>query len=802
MKHTCMLPLSALACALLQTAALAADAPRFLSAKPVWPAGREKEMNLFVGFRVTLDSRALPPHAKLRFTCSSIGRVFVNGTFAGYGPARGPHGFYRVEEIPVGGTAVRPGANTIAIEVAGYNVNSFYLLDQPSFFQAEVLNPDDGQVLAATGVRGFEASVLSSRIQKVQRFSFQRTFSEVYRLAPDSDAWRLGRGPFAPASLALQPEVALLPRLAPDPGFALWPVQRLVATGTVRENPGRAVFCGREINNVGPAFKGFPKAELATIPWFEVQRLENAAAVPAATGAGTAPGKIALADHSFAIAKWSQEVTGFLGATVTCSKPLRLYAVFDEILSGTNDVSSTRLGCCNVVTWDLTAPGTYALEAFEPNSLQYAKLIAVGGDCTLENLHVRDYSNPSVQGADFRSSDPDLDRIFKAAKTTFAQNAVDNFMDCPSRERGGWLCDSYFIGRVSALLTGNSTMERIFFQNYTLPSHFAFIPEGMLPMCYPSDHNDGCYIPNWAMWFVIELDEYLARSGDRATVDALKPRVLALLALLDKNLNADGLLENLPGWVFIEWSKANSLVNGVNYPSNMTYAAVLEAVARLYGLPEFAKRAEAMRATIRRQSYNGAFFMDNATRLPDGTLRPTGVCTEVCQYYAFFFRTAAPEAYPQLWKTLRDDFGPDRAATHRHPEIAPANAFVGNYLRLELLSRAGLSAQILRESKGYFLKMVDLTGTLWENDTPTASCCHGFASHTAVLLARDILGLRAIDPVGKTVRISIPADLPLESCSGSFPTPDGPVSLSWKKAANGKPERTLSLPSGWRSVQD
>lgn len=40
------------------------------------------------------------------------------------------------------------GENILAIETAGYNVNSYYLLDQPSFLQAELLV--DGQVAAST----------------------------------------------------------------------------------------------------------------------------------------------------------------------------------------------------------------------------------------------------------------------------------------------------------------------------------------------------------------------------------------------------------------------------------------------------------------------------------------------------------------------------------------------------------------------------------------------------------------------------------------------------------------------------
>ena len=30
-------------------------------------------------------------------------------------------------------------------------------------------------------------------------------------------------------------------------------------------------------------------------------------------------------------------------------------------------------------------------------------------------------------------------------------------------------------------------------------------------MCYPADHPDGTYIPNWAMWLILELKEYLEK---------------------------------------------------------------------------------------------------------------------------------------------------------------------------------------------------------------------------------------------------------------------------------------------------
>jgi len=177
----------------------------FLAAKPVWPQGRETEMNLFVGFRAVfskpdasekqvgrvLDAgRNGSADITLCITGSSIYRIFLNGEFVGHGPARGPHGYWRVDNRPLKG--IRQGKNVIAIEAAGYNADSYYLLDQPSFIQAEVICGD--KVLVATGnektvgentaakIKFFEAFILKGRVQKVERYSFQRPFIEYYNL--------------------------------------------------------------------------------------------------------------------------------------------------------------------------------------------------------------------------------------------------------------------------------------------------------------------------------------------------------------------------------------------------------------------------------------------------------------------------------------------------------------------------------------------------------------------------------------------------------------------------------------------
>jgi alpha-L-rhamnosidase len=269
---------------------------------------------------------------------------------------------------------------------------------------------------------------------------------------------------------------------------------------------------------------------------------------------------------------------------------------------------------------------------------------------------------------------------------------------------------------------------------------------------------------------------------------------MKLIEFFKQYRNSDGLLEKLPGWVFVEWSKANEFTQDVNYPSNMLYARMLEAAARLYGLPELAREAERMREVIRQQSFDGEFFVDNAKRV-DGKLQITRNRTEVCQYFAFFFGVATPESHPKLWQTLARDFGPKRRETKAFPEVHPANQFIGNVLRLELLSRSGLCQQVADEAFGYWLFMADKTGTLWENDGDYASCNHGFASHAVRVLNRDVLGLARVDVVKKEVDLRF-ANLKLEWCEGSLPTPDGTVALRWRKDDN-KLRYKIAVPAGY-----
>ncbi len=774
--------------------ASSAEAMEFRTAKPMWPTGREVEKNLSVGFRAVFEAPGTD-RTVLRLAASTIYRAYVNGEFCGCGPARGPHGFYRIDEWDIT-NRLKPGKNLVVVEVAGYNANSYYLLDQPSFLQAEIVCGP--KILASTcgdGVR-FEAIVITERLQKVQRYSFQRPFSEAYRLTSNAYRWRSEIDASTNTiACSVMANKRLLPRRVPYPRFALRQPVRDVSQGTVKTGQkADKPWKDRSLTGVGPKLGGFPEKELEVVPSLELQTVANKTRVEIDRPL-SAPIALDLGENTYHVLDLGTNLTGFLGATLTCHKKTRLFFTFDEILSN-GDVDFKRMGCVNIVAYDIE-PGTYHVESFEPYTLRYLKVIVLQGGCRVENIYLREYANPDVWEAHFAASDERLNRLYAAARETYAQNAVDIFMDCPSRERAGWLCDSYFTSRVAFDLSGNTTVEKNFFENFLLPARFEHLPEGMLPMCYPSDHNDGVFIPNWAMWFVVQLEEYLKRSGDTRLVKALEPKMEKLFAYFKRFRNEDGLLEKLESWIFVEWSKANEFLRDVSYPTNMLYASTLAAAGRMYNRPEYIAEAQKIREVIRKQSFDGTFFVDNAVR-KDGKLEVTRNRSEVCQYFAFFFDVATPHTHAALWQTLCEKFGPRRKENNPFPEVHMANAFVGNQIRLELLSRYGRCQQLLRESVDYCLYMAERTGTLWENVDAGASCNHGFASHAAHALYRDVLGIHAVDPVNNVVQLRF-TDVDLAWCEGRRPVPTGAISLRWWREGT-KIAYRVDVPAGY-SIQ-
>ncbi len=717
----------------------------FEKALPVWILGREREINLWLSFR-TVSKGA--KKTVLRLTGSSAYNVKINGNFIAFGPARCAHDFFRVDEIDISEYSGAP--SVIAVDVAGYNADSFYHIDQPSFLCAELI--EDGEITAATGVDGFICRVMTEHEQKAERFAGQRTFCEVYDFDTKYEKWykdsEIDKKEFAIDTVVEQEEKNFIARGCEYNIYEKIYAEKIVSRlefqlGDHKQTTRYPAYIVPRSTGSGPSGKHFTLSEVETDSFMEARNID----VTSIKEADDIPAEEFIESLHGTTYKMPFNTTGKIEFDAECAEDSEIIITFDEFIGEDKLINFRRMYTVNSLIWKIKK-GSYHLSTFEPYTLGAMHIFVKKGSVRILSPYIS-YFGAAPTERKFIGEDKDLKKIFDAAVQTYRQNTFTIYMDCPSRERAGWLCDSFFTARVEKVLTGKSEIEHSFLENYFIPDSFKAQPLGMFPECYPGDHYNGGFIPNWAMWLVIELEEYYERTKDREFIENAKKRIYALLDYFVKFENTDGLLEKLGSWIFVEWSKANELTQDINYPTNMLYAKMLRSAGNLYSDNNLIEKAEKIKEKINEQAITeSGFYCDNAVYGEDGIAHLSGKCTETCQYYAFFCEVATPDKNPVLFERLLNDFGPHRVEEGKWPDLCenakwrniyPSNAFIGNYLRLEILFRYGEHKKLIENIRGYFLKMAELTGTLWENDTPTASCNHGFASH--VLYWMDGLGL-------------------------------------------------------------
>jgi alpha-L-rhamnosidase len=696
----------------------------FTRAQAVWPRALVGQMNTWVSFHLRVPpSRARPT---LRLAAATMYRVWVNGLLRGHGPARAGHHLARVDLLPL--PAPEAHGWDLVIEVSDYGVPSFDATHEPAFLRAEVV--EGKRVLAHTATHGggFVAEHRPERVQRVERYSYQRGFSEAYRFGATGLAWREpGYVPVAPPPLHRVTHARTwLPRGVGYPDLSVLRPAPRATTGTAVHRPKQAAAYVpmTYITDVPKTSRGFPLDEIAW-PFFPLL-----AGLVYRESRPTRPerqGTFTLRTRQWRRFDFRVIQTGFPALRLRARRASQVVLYFDEALTD-GHIGVTKAALVNGLRLELAAGAALDFTAFEPHTLRYLQVLVWRGEVECADVRLIGYGHASPIG-DGPAGLGAVERLVRrAAVATFRQNALDVFMDCPSRERAGWLCDSLFTARAEWHYTGDNPIERAFLENYLRPARFAGLPPGMVPMCYPAEPLQGQFIPNWAMFLVLQLDEARHQRGlPAAWRPLIERRVRGLLRYFRRFENEHGLLEKLENWVFVEWSQANAFVQDVNFPTNMLYAATLRAAARLLGDAHLRRRADRVNQAVRALAWRDGRFVDNAVRQADGRLEVTTHATEVAQYYAWFTGQLDPDEEPALWRRLvREDYG----------DLHPANAFVGKLFRLERLVARGEHAAARRELVANFAPMARQTGTLWEMLDASASRNHGFTSYVGVLIDR------------------------------------------------------------------
>ena len=693
----------------------------------VWAEGQKNQMNRAFAFVLDLGKKQM---GEICLSAASCYKVIADGKLMGFGPNRTAHGYARAAVYPF-------NAQYITVEVQSHFVPNFCWVKREPFF-ACVLKTESGKEYFA---EDFNCFALSDRVQKVRRYSFQRGFCETYINEKDRTALYFCKP--QNAFPRVKTEKAELPHLLPsetlNPALSEIFAEKVIDSGYCKTSPEIAVYVDRTETLIGTVIEGFKRGEWQDFSTDEISRITYLS--------GAKSG-----DYAYETLDFSRIVTGIVEVEIIAGNAGEVFFAFDEILSDEKlkTIRPFRGDTANVFKWTVKKAGVYNLSAFEPYAFRYANVITSAG--VKANVKVRAYENPEAGKMLFECDDKKIEQIMEAARHTFAHNAVDLLTDCPSRERAGWLSDSFFSSVAERVFTGDNKVERAFLQNYILADKSGH-PKGMIPRCYPADYyeEDG-FIPNWSLWYILEIYKYFTQYGYDETVEKSRANVEGILNYFVDFENEFGVLEDLKGWIFVEWSAANNSdhINGINVPSNACYYASLLAAAKVYGIKGLKEKAEKVKDYLLKNAYVDGFFVDNLIRNEKGDIIPTENYTETCQYYMFFFKCADKHTHKELFDKMLNEYGKsDSSVSGGNPvkkQLTPSNMIYGVYMRLELLMREQKRVELLNECVRYFYDMTQKTGTLWENNTASASCDHGFASYVSRFIIYALFGFDVLYP--------------------------------------------------------
>lgn len=726
-------------------------------AAPIFLSGLENTLNVQAGFRHDVVLGQPPEKAILRITARSYYRLYINGEVCMHGPARTAHGYLRVDELDVAAWLWK-GKNCIAVEtVAGVGCLGGYSNDctaESSLLMAEL--ELDGKVVLATDA-GWDALRLSERVEYTEKISHCRQNSEVYRLDEGYTRWRTQlpatapKLPWVKAALCAGPRPQLLGRPMPLPTLEKHGGAQLVLTADAafdRSIPYQPAWYEEQYGEY------YSKIEEHVLQDYVQTREGPLKAKAECRRGGVAFTGVAGDETPCAFFDLGEPRLGFLGFTVRCSRAGVLDVAHLEGMNPTDDKHGA-IGGANPMTRLYLPAGEWSFLTMEPMLARHLKFYFRGlGDCELLDIHVRGYCYPDRARTGFVCSDEDINRLYRAALRTLRYNTLDIFMDCPERERGGWLCDSLWTSRAAALMLGDLSVEKAFLENFLLAPYGDGVgsPNNFFPEVYPGSKLPGApSITTWSFWLMLELAEYVERSGDLQLALQHEKRVADFVEGCARYEGPSGLLENMPN-IFIDWSMSNdpAFNQPISTAANALYAFMLQRLAQLYRRADWQEAAGRVRSVLRGallgdggpDFLNKPFFPDALCRLPDGRLKKQDRYSEACQYTILWSELFDKAEIPAVADEVLHGMGP---APQRAPStlLGRSGLFIGLCIRMDLLAKWHEPELLLRELRAVYLpQLSEGPGTLWEvQELNGTSRCHGFASHAGVHLLRDLLGL-------------------------------------------------------------
>ena len=424
---------------------------------------------------------------------------------------------------------------------------------------------------------------------------------------------------------------------------------------------------------------------------------------------------------------------------------------------------------------------------------KWCRLDIETGDAPLEitDVHLIESRYPlEMEGVFASKDDASLEGVRRISARAMQMCCHEMLFDCPYYEQQMYPGDTRVQLNVISAMTRDDRMIKRAIELFDLSTR----DDGQAPFNWPTrGTQEGA---TYTLCYLLMYGDYAMNHADRAWLRARIPGLRKSMAGMELYENADGLLEDLPGWSFMDWT--------VGWPGNGTapggrFGEGVNAEANL--LWSLAMRSAAVTERALGNELQARYWDEKRAKLNAAIVR-----TFWCEGRGIFADTPAMKDFSehaQCLALLADVLPPDRAKGCFGHLIADADlkrtTVYFSYYLFECYFKYGRGDLFLKRLdlwRTYVAKGLTTTqeapdsGKNGQNES--RSDCHAWGAHPIWFMQTGLAGIRPAAPFFEKVEVA-PCPGALTELTAKHPHPQGFVEVDLK-FASGTASGTVRTP--------
>jgi len=428
--------------------------------------------------------------------------------------------------------------------------------------------------------------------------------------------------------------------------------------------------------------------------------------------------------------------------------------------------------------FDKFSPDGGSERMFSPNWIRVFRYVKLDIVTASEELIINDFYNqytayPYTENARFNSNDNSITPIWNASWKTMELCSFETMMDCPYYEQLNYAGDNHNQAITALYMSGDDRLIK----SSTKHILNSINSLGILSACYPLDPKTKIIIPTYSLHTIDMLHDLYYFKGDVTLFSEYENTVKSILNWYDSKTAVNGLLGPLTEWNFVDWvfpnGEPSNAKTGGSALISLIFIKAMQDASDLFNATnnsaeanKWNEKAITMKSAVYNQCWDAAKNMMAETSAKNSYSEHTN-------------------SYAVITGTINQETGKTALLNCiQNANVTRTTPYFKCHF-FDALTRCGLGFRILDYMDVYKNQLNFGLSTLCEHESVLSrSDCHAWNSHINFYLLYTIAGIQPMQAGFNSVLIK-PELGNLNNINASIPYKDGNIEVNLAKSGSG-----------------